>query len=111
MPLVFVREASLGVFQLLGMYCDAPYEVSVTVRRAWYILPSWGKNGSFRIIGSEDNGQLGMVNPPLFPVNFWLISGEPRISQYGFLFAYVGQEETQFCGFVPSSCLEVGVVL
>ena len=80
MPLVFVGEIGLSVVWLLWVYCDASYEISVTVGGAQYVFPSWGKNSLFRVVGMKDNGQLGVVNPPLSPVDLWLVGSEPWVS-------------------------------
>jgi hypothetical protein len=42
----------------------------------------WDESGPFCVICSKDDGQLGMIYPPLFPVNVWLYSCEPGIAQY-----------------------------
>ena len=93
MTLVFVWEVCLRGFCFLRMDCDTPYKIPVTVNGSWYILPSWGKGGSFGVIGSENNGELGVVDPSLFPVDFWLVGGKPWVSQDSFLFADMSQEE------------------
>ena len=56
MPFVFIGEISLSVVRLLRVYCDASYEIAVVVGGAWYVFPSWGKNGLFCVVGMEDNG-------------------------------------------------------
>ena len=40
---------------------------------------SGGKPGSFGVSGSDDDGKLGVVNPPSFPINPWLRCSKPGI--------------------------------
>ena len=56
MPLAFVREIGSGVFWLFRVYRDASDKISITVGGVWYVFPSWGENGSFRVICVENNG-------------------------------------------------------
>ena len=79
MSRVFVGEVGLSILRLLQVYCDTSYEVSITIGRSRYIFPSRCKNGFLRIVRAEYNGQLGVVYPPLFPIDLWLVSGEPRV--------------------------------
>ena len=80
MSFVFAWEIGLSGLGLFWVDRNAPNEVSVTVNGAWYVFPSWGESSSFCVIGAKNNGQLSMVNPPLFPVNLWLVSSEPWVS-------------------------------
>jgi hypothetical protein len=45
--------------------------------------------------GSEYNRELGVIDPSSFPINFWLHGGEPWVSEYGFVFPQVGEEESE----------------
>ena len=78
-PLVFVWKISLSTFCLFRMDCDAADKVPVMVGGAWYVLPSWDKDGLLCVVSTEDDGQLSVIDPPLFSINLWLIGGEPWI--------------------------------
>ena len=105
MSFVFVWKFSSGVFWLFGVDCDAADKVSVTMDRLWYVFRPWGEDSLFCILSAKDDGQLGVVDPALFPVNLWLIGSELGVSQYGFLFTYVSEEKAQFGDFI--SCLHL----
>ena len=111
MASVFIREVCLRRFCLLWVNCDTSNEVSVLVGGAWYVLPPGGEDGSFCIVGAKDNGQLSVINPSLFPIDFWLIGSEPWIPEYGFLFSYMRQEESKLSNFASCLHLKVSVML
>ena len=52
---VFVWEIGLGGLRLFWVNRNATNEVSVAVSRAWYVLPSGSKDGSFRIVSVKDD--------------------------------------------------------
>ena len=99
MPLVFVGQSFFWVVHLFRVDGDASDEVSVSLYWSWHVLGSWSKDGFLRVVGSKDNRELGVVNPPLFPVYLWLVCRKPWIPQYGFVFSEMGQEESEFYGF------------
>ena len=52
--LVFVWEIGLGGFYLFWVDCNAPNKILITVSGAWYVLPPWGKNSPFRVVGTKN---------------------------------------------------------
>ena len=94
--LVFVWEAFL-LFIFFFDYlwddnCSADV-VSVLVGFPRLVSGSWHKDGFLCIGRSKDDGELGVVYPPLFPIDFRLGAREPGVPEDCFLFSQVREEE------------------
>ena len=65
------------IVHLLRVDGDTPYEVLISLYWAWYVLCSGSKDSFLCIVGAEDDRELGVINPPLFPIYLWLICHKP----------------------------------
>ena len=59
---------------------NSPDQVGVLVEGPWDISGARYEVGSFGIWGFEDDGELVVVNPALFPVNPGLHTGKPGVA-------------------------------
>src|SRR6266849_8180581 len=81
MSLVF--SGYLDVFPCLRfswVYRYSSYVVAIWVGPSWNVSISRNENHPFRVFSSEDYGELCMVNPPLFSIDFGLYGREPGVS-------------------------------
>ena len=86
------------------------YDEVSFVRLAWYISGPWHEDGSSCIWCSDDNWKLGVVDPPLLPVNSRLGRREPWVAQNRFVFSQVREEEPHGCSARSRSDVQVGVI-
>ena len=63
--------------------------------RSGSVDPSRDKLRSFCVRAPEYDGEMSVINPPSFPINFRLYSGKPRIAKDGFVVTKVGEEELE----------------
>ncbi len=57
--------------------------------------PSRGKLCSFCIGASEDNREMGVIDPSALPIYFGLHGGEPQVAKNGLVIAKVGKKELE----------------
>jgi hypothetical protein len=61
----------------VGIYCCVSYVVLMRWLRPGDIVCSWDKLSALSILGVQNNWQLCVVDPPLFPVNSGLYCRKP----------------------------------
>ena len=88
MLLVFFGD-STGSFgsEDLRMDCNSSYVVSIWSWLAELVPISWHEDRLFSIVRFEDDRQLGMVDPTVFPINLGLYCCEPGVSQDRLVFS------------------------
>ena len=69
----FLDSFSAGV----GVYCCTTYVVLVRGLRLGYVARPWDELGMLGIGGSQDDWQLCVINPSLFPIDSGLYCCEP----------------------------------
>ncbi len=121
-PLRFLFAKDFGVTSVtLGYLCvvgilfrweqrDSAYEISVVFDRSGSIYTSGDKLGFFCIGASKYNGKVSVVNPASFPVYLGLHCCEPWVTEDGFVFTKVGEEELERDGGRPGSYIQDGVI-
>src|SRR5258708_10882601 len=86
MSLVFCQDSvDWCSWDSLWMEDDPSNIIFAWSSHPWDILLSRDKVCPFCIVGPEYYGKLGMVDPPMFPVNLWLCGCKPWISHNCFL--------------------------
>jgi hypothetical protein len=79
----------LQLSELLGVYRDPSNEVFRFRFDTGYVFHSWYEHCFLCIWGSQDDGQLCVVNPSSFPIDVGLYCSEPWVPQDGLVFAQV----------------------
>jgi hypothetical protein len=93
-----------------GLYGDSSKEVLVSVDRSWYVFMAGRKFCFCRVICADNNRELSVIDPPLFPIDIWLFCGKPGIPQDCFMVAEVGQEEPELSCVCSGADLKVRVI-
>src|SRR5258707_9613598 len=111
MSLIFGGDTSDGCCRdSFRMKDDSPKEIVALFLCSRDISLSRYKNSPFCIVGPQYHWELCVINPPSFPVYFWLCGSKPWISEDGFLFSEFCEIESKIGMIGPCLNLQVGVV-
>ena len=69
------------------------------------------EDGSFCVIGTQYDWELGMINLASFPIDLWLCHGKPWVTEDCFLFSKFCEVEPKIGVVGPHLNLQVGVVV
>src|SRR5258708_36744323 len=87
MSLIFGGDASDGCCRdSLRMKDNPSKEVAILLWCSRNIPLLGYKDGPFCVVGSQYHWELRVIDPPSFPVYFWLCGSKPWISEDGLLF-------------------------
>ncbi len=111
-----VASIASGDFRVVGGFfwgvqCDSTYEVTVISNWLRSIDTSGKEFCSLGIQASEYNGEMGVIDPTLFPIYLWLHCCKPWITKNRLVFTKVGEEELERDGSGPGSDVQDGVVV
>jgi hypothetical protein len=71
---------------------------------------SGGEHGPICIVGSQDDGQLLVIDPPFGPVDSGLGTCKPRVSQDYLIISQVSEEISEACLLGSSPGFNIGVI-
>src|SRR5258708_33223357 len=79
-------DSLVGKFFLRWVQSDPAYEVSIFLDRMRLVNALGEELCSFGIWTSKNDGEVSVVNPPMFPIYFGLYSCEPWIAKDSLMF-------------------------